>query len=481
MITTKLWISNRWVEADRTVELRNPHTKELLAHIGYASPEQAAKAIEAAADAFASFRTLQAYERAQILSRAADILLSRREEAAELIVKEAAKPIQAARAELDRTIVTYRFAADAAKQLSSETVQMDAAPRGENRHAYMRRQPIGVVSAITPFNFPFNLVAHKVGPAIAGGNTIVLKPAEKTPLSALFLAEVFKEAGLPAGVLQIIPGDGRELSDVLTRHNQVSYVTFTGSPRVGKVIRANAGLRKVTLELGSNSPLLIDEGFSEKELQWIAEQSAVGAFTYNGQVCISIQRIYVHSSLYESFVRRLTEKANQLRIGDPMDEETDITALIDTNACNRLEQWVSEAKQAGANIRCGGTFMGQIMQPTVLTDVPSSANIHCEEVFGPVVTITSFDSWEEAIRLANDSKYGLNAGAFTKNIEHAFAAVEQLESGAVLINDIPTFRLDHMPYGGVKQSGVGREGIRYAMEEMTELKLVSFRTKLFED
>ncbi len=481
MKQTKLWMADKWVEPDRYVPLNNPHTGEVIAEIGYASVKQAKEAIETAATSFESFRDTPIYERADILFKVAQIIGERKEEAAQIIAKESAKPIKAARNEIDRTVQTYQLSAEAAKNMHGEVIPMDAVPHGENHTAYVVRHPLGVVSAITPFNFPFNLVAHKVGPSIAAGNAMVLKPAEKTPLSSLFLAEVFQEAGLPAGVLNIIPGDGKELSEVLTTHEKVSFITFTGSPRVGKLIRAQAGLRKVTLELGSNSPLLIDQGFSEADLDKIAQQTTTGAFSYNGQVCISIQRIYVHTSLFEPFVQRLVTHVKGLKIGDPMEEDTDISALINEDSAKRLKSWVEQAVGAGAKIRVGGTFDKTIMYPTVLTDVPREAELNDQEAFGPVVSVTPFEKWEDAIRMANDSKFGLNAGAFTKDIQRALKAAKELQTGGVLINEIPTFRVDQMPYGGVKESGVGREGVRYAMEDMMDLKLVSFKTGVYEE
>ncbi len=481
MRQTQLWIAGRWVDAQRLVRLDNPHTGEAIAEIGYASAAQAGLAVEAAARAFESFRETPIHERAAILYRVAQIVEQRAEEAARIIAEEAAKPMKAARAEIRRTVQTYELSAEAAKNLYGEVIPMDAAPRGEDHTAYVVRCPLGVVSAITPFNFPFNLVAHKVGPAIAAGNAIVLKPAEKTPLSSLFLADVFREAGLPPGVLNIIPGDGKELGDVLTTHEQVAFITFTGSPRVGKIIRAQAGLRKVTLELGSNSPLLVDRGFGPRDLDRIAAETAKGAFAYNGQVCISIQRVYVHSSVYEEFVRCLTQHASRLKIGNPLDEDTDISALINGDSADRLKAWLDRAVAGGATVRCGGTFDGHIMHPTVLTDVSADAELNCEEAFGPVVTVAPFEAWEDAIQMANRSKFGLNAGAFTKDIQRAFQAAKQIQSGGVLINEIPTFRVDQMPYGGVKESGVGREGVRYAMEDMMDLKLISFRTGFYEE
>lgn len=476
---TKLWVNGEWVVGTRSETLVNPHTGKPLAEVGYASPEQAKQAIEVAAKAFVSFRTVPAHERARILRSVADALANRREEAARLIAQEAAKPITAARIEVDRTIQTYLFSAEAARDIRGETIPMDAAPRGEHHTAFTKKCPIGVVSAITPFNFPMNLVAHKVGPAIAAGNTVVLKPAEQTPLSGLLLAELFADAGLPSGVLNIIPGSGAELGEVLTTHKDVSFVTFTGSPRVGKLIRAQAGLRKVTLELGSNSPLLIDEGFSSSELDRIAKEATSGAFSYNGQVCISIQRIYVMKGVYEAFVSRLVAYASTLKVGNPLDEQTDISALVNQAAANRLQAWIQHAVASGARIELGGTFEGNVLCPTVLSGVPNDAELNCEEAFGPVVSVTPVESWDEAIKRANNSKFGLNAGAFTKDVERAFQAAEEIEAGGVLINQIPTYRVDHMPYGGIKDSGIGREGVKFAMEDMMDIKLILFRTNVY--
>lgn len=477
--TTQLWVDGAWLDAAQTVPLNNPYTGERIANVGYASVEQATRAIDAAHRAFQTFHTRAAHERADILYRAAELLTARKEEAARIIALEAAKPIQAARGEIARTIATYRFAAEAAKDIHGETIPMDAAPRGENHVAFIQWKPVGVVTAITPFNFPFNLVAHKVGPAIAAGNTIVLKPAEKTPLSALFLAELFTEAGLPNGVLNIIPGDGKELSEILTTHPQVAFVTFTGSPRVGHLIRQQAGFRKVTLELGSNAPLIIDEGMNTADLDKITSETVTGAFSYSGQVCISIQRVYVHNSLYDLFVEQLVTKARALCVGDPLAEDTDVSSLINPEAAVRLKGWLENAVARGAKIRTGGRVDCSIMQPSVLTDVPADVELNCEEAFGPVVLVQPFESFERAIEAANQSKFGLNAGVFTKSIERAMYAADAIESGAVLINETPTFRVDHMPYGGVKESGVGREGVRYAMYDMMEQKFVSIRTGVF--
>lgn len=466
-----LWIGGRWQEGKQYEPLVAPHSGSKIAEVAMAQPEEAVQAIEAAHEAFQTFKKMPAYERAQILSKAASILHENAETCAKLIAEEAAKPIRAAREEMKRTVQTYQFAAEAAKSIHGEQIPMDAAQGGVNRIGFTMRVPLGVVAAITPFNFPFNLAAHKVGPAIAAGNAIVLKPAEQTPLSALYLAEVFQQAGLPDGVLNIIPGRGEVLSEALTTHPHVKKVTFTGSPEVGKQIKKQAGLRKVTLELGSNSPLIVDEGAS---IDAIIDRCVQGAFVYNGQVCISVQRIYVHESLYASYVEMFVARTKQLKCGSPFEEDTDITTVISDQALQRLQSWLDEAVHAGAVIECGGEADGRMMQPVVLTNVPHDAKVVQREIFGPIAVIFPFKTLDEAIALANDSRYGLNAGIYTNRLDHAMRAMQELEAGGIIINDIPTFRIDNMPYGGWKDSGVGREGVRCAVEEMTELKFVSF-------
>ncbi|MGO0062986.1 aldehyde dehydrogenase family protein [Brevibacillus fluminis] len=466
-----LWIKGKWEEGTRYEPLHAPQTGEVIAEIAQATEAEAKRAIEVAHEAFQQFRWMPAHQRAGILMKAVQLLEAKKEEAAQIIATEAAKPIKAARTELIRTIQTYQFAAEEAKRIYGERIPMDAAIGGEDRIGFTMRVPMGVVSAITPFNFPFNLVAHKVGPAIAAGNAIVLKPAEKTPLSSLFLAELFQEAGLPDGVLNIVTGFGPDLGPVLNTHPHVKNITFTGSPRVGKEIRKLAEFRKVTLELGSNSALIIDEGV---DVGAIIGRVVEGAFSYNGQVCISIQRIYVHRSLYQPFLEQLVERTKQLVIGSPYDEKTDITAVITKDSLDRLSSWIAEGVQAGAKVVYGGTVDGQVMTPAILTDVPHQAKLIQEEVFGPIVSVRPFDQLEEAVGWVNDSRYGLNAGVYTPDLNHAFYCVNHIETGGVLINDIPTYRLDHMPYGGIKDSGTGREGVKFALMDMMEEKFVSF-------
>ncbi|KJE28169.1 acyl-CoA reductase family protein [Geobacillus kaustophilus] len=467
----KLYINGEWREAKSYTELKSPYSRETIAEIPVATEQEVDEAIAAAYAARQTMAAMPAYERAAILERVVEQLKARQEEAAKLIALEAAKPITTARGEVARTIQTYKFAAEEAKRIHGETLPLDAAPGGENRIALTVREPIGVIGAITPFNFPMNLVAHKLGPAIASGNTVVLKPASQTPLSAYFIAELFERAGLPKGALNVVTGSGRTVGDKIVTDPRISMITFTGSPEVGIGIRNKAGLKRVTLELGSNSAVIVDE---HVDIDRIIPRCVFGAFTFQGQVCISLQRVYVHEKRYDEFVEKFVAAAKQLKTGDPLDPNTDVSALITPNDVDRALSWIEEAKQSGANVVLGGERDGNILFPTVILDAEPTMKVSCQEVFAPIVLINRVRSIDEAIELVNDSRYGLQAGIYTDNVHTAWKAAKQLHVGGVLINDIPTFRVDHMPYGGVKESGFGREGIRYAIEEMTELKLIIF-------
>jgi acyl-CoA reductase-like NAD-dependent aldehyde dehydrogenase len=467
-----LFINGEWVEAKVYRPLFSPYSGEQIAEIAFADNEEVDFAIAAAEKARPIMANMPAHQRADILEKLVKLLEEKMDECVRLIVLEAAKPWKTAKAEVDRTMMTYKFAAEEARRIHGETIPMDAAPGGEDRIAFTIRQPLGVVAAITPFNFPMNLVAHKVGPAIAAGNTIVLKPATQTPLTALFLAELLQEAGLPAGVLNVVTGSGSIVGEQLIQDERVKVITFTGSPAVGIGIRNKAGLKKVTLELGSNSALIVDKGV---DVDAIIPRAVTGAFTFSGQVCISLQRAYVHEEIFDEFVEKFVTQTKTLRLGNPLDPETDISALISPNDVERSLQWIEEAKQLGATVAIGGGREGNILKPTVLLNVDPQAKVSCQEVFAPIVIINKVSSFDEAIRYVNDSRYGLQAGIYTSNITTALDAAETLEVGGVMINDIPTFRVDHMPYGGVKESGVGREGLKYAIEEMTEMKLICIK------
>ena len=473
METWKLWINGQWKDAARTYELKSPYSQEAIATVAKAGEEDVKQAIAGAHEAFLEFRKWPAYERAELLYRAVDLIEARKEELAQLLVKEAGKPIKTARGEIDRTIATYQFSAEAAKSLSGETVPMDAAPGVTDRIGWTKREALGVVAAITPFNFPSNLVAHKLGPAFAVGNTVVLKPATQTPLSSLALAEIFQEAGLPDGALQIVTGSGSELSDSLITNDFVMKVTFTGSVPVGLDIKSKVGLKKLTLELGSNSALIVEP---DVPLEKIMPRAVTGAFGFAGQVCISLQRVYVHDDIYDEFVDQFVAETEKLQIGDPADEATDVGSMIHPGEADRAMEWIEEAKKAGATVRIGGKRIQNGIAPTVMTDVTPDMNIVCMEVFAPIVTIMKYSDLDEAIDFVNDSDYGLNAGIYTRDIESAMKAADEIEAGAVIINDIPTFRTDNMPYGGVKMSGYGREGVKYAIDGMTELKFITVKT-----
>ncbi len=467
-----LWINGENVTVEKYRPLLNPYNGEKIAEVAEASEKDVIKAIDAAAGAAMAMAEMEAYKRADILRKVAEFIQEEREECARLIAMESSKPLKIARGEVDRTVMTYTFASEEARRINGETIPLDAAPGGEGRVAYTVKEPLGVIAAITPFNFPMNLVAHKVGPAIAAGNTVVLKPASQTPLSAYKIASYFQKAGLPAGALNVVTGSGKSVGDVLIADERVKKITFTGSPAVGQYIRENAGLKRVTLELGSNSALIVDEG---TDLKKVMPRIVTGAFSNQGQVCISIQRIFVHESIADEFVTLFIEEAGSLKVGDPLDEQTDIAAMISANDVTRAKSWIQEAVDNGAELIYGGESEQQVLNPTVLLDAKQTDKISCEEVFAPVVHINTFEDFDKAISQVNESQFGLQAGVYTNDLQKGFKAAKALHVGGVMINDIPTFRVDHMPYGGVKMSGTGREGIKYAVEEMTELKLVSFK------
>ncbi|MGK7376898.1 aldehyde dehydrogenase family protein [Planococcus sp. 1R117A] len=464
-----LWINGKKVETKTHAPLYSPYSGEEIAQIAIADKEWVEQAIGAAYQARGTMAAMPAYRRAEILEKVVEILKDRAEEAAMIIACESSKPIMFARAEVDRTIETYKFSAEEAKRITGETIPFDAAKGGVGRVGYTTREPIGVIGAITPFNFPFNLVAHKVGPAIAAGNTVVLKPASQTPLSALFIAEVFDEAGLPAGALNVVTGPGGIVGDAIVESERVSMVTFTGSPGVGIGIRNKAGLKKTTLELGSNSALIIDKGV---EIDQIIDRCIMGAFSNQGQVCISIQRIYAHADVYDEFLEKFTEAAKKLKIGNPLEDDTYVSAMISKRESERITSWIEETKEGSAVLASGGEIQDGILKPTIITGASSELNVCCQEAFAPVVVVNKVDNVDQAIEQVNDSRFGLQAGIYTNNVSNALSASQKLHVGAVIINDVPTYRVDQMPYGGVKESGTGREGIKYAVEEMTEMKLV---------
>src|SRR5918996_5802910 len=456
------------VEAE-ALAVRSPYDGSELGRVpacGRAEVDRAVTAARAVLDA----GPLPAWRRAEILDRAAGLLDDRTEEMARIIAAEAAKPIKTARIEATRAVSTFTFAAAEARRLSGEMVPLEAADVGEGKLAFTLRVPIGVVGAISPFNFPLNLVAHKLAPAIAAGCPVVLKPASQTPLSAIALANLLlDEAGLPPGWLSVVTGKGSVVGEGLVQHPGIAMITFTGSPEVGWEIRAKAARKKVSLELGNNSPVVIEP---DGDWETAAKKIAVAGFSHAGQSCISTQRIYVHSSVADAFTDRLVALVEKLVVGDPMDEATDVSSLISEGDRDRVRSWIEEAEAGGAKVLAGGEVRNGVLAPTVITGARPGMKVCSEEVFGPVVAIATYDQVDDALALANDTRYGLQAAIFTASLPVALRAARELDFGGVLINEVPTWRADQMPYGGVRDSGNTREGPHYAVEEMTERRLV---------
>jgi acyl-CoA reductase-like NAD-dependent aldehyde dehydrogenase len=467
----KLLIGGDWVETGEWLEVRSPYSGEVVGRIPRGGAAEAERAVDAAAEAMRE--PLPAHKRAEILVRVAGYLGKRHEEAARTISEEAGKPLKAARVEASRAMSTYTMAAVEARKLAGEVVPMDASQAGEGKLAFTLRVPIGVVGAISPFNFPLNLVAHKIAPALAAGCAVVLKPASQTPLSALFLAELETEAGLPPGWLNVVAGSSSEIGDVLLGDDRVAAITFTGSGQVGWQLKQRAPRKRVSLELGNATPVIVE---ADADLDEAATKLAANAFSFAGQSCISVQRVYVQRSAYDGFLERFLPRVEALKTGDPADEDTDVGQVIDEDARERILAWIDEAREAGGEILAGGDLEGELIRPTVIANPPADAKVSCEEVFGPVCTVTPYDGIDEAIALANSTPYGLQAGIFTANVRTALRAAQELEFGGVTVNEAPTFRADQMPYGGVKASGNTREGPAYAVRELTEERLVVLQT-----
>ncbi len=460
----RLLIGAEWVETGEWLDVRSPYSGELVGRVAKAGAAETRRAIDAAEQAMRE--PLPAHKRAEILVRVAGALGRRHDEVARLISAEAGKPMKAARVEAQRAMSTYTFAAVEARKLSGEMVPMDAAQAGEGKLAFTLRLPIGVVGAISPFNFPLNLVAHKIAPALAAGCAVVLKPASQTPLSALFLAELEEEAGLPPGWLNVLVGPAPEIGDVLVDDERVKLITFTGSSGVGWKLKERAPKKRVNLELGNATPVIVA---GDADVSTAAAKVSQNAFAFAGQSCISVQRVYVERSAYDEFVRQLLPLVEALNVGDPADEDTDVGPVIDEDARERILAWI---KKSSGQVLTGGDLVGELIRPTVIANPGRQDEVSCEEVFGPVCTVTAVDSIDEAIELANGTRYGLQAGIFTATLANALRAAQELEFGGVTVNEAPTFRADQMPYGGVKDSGNTREGPHYAVRELTEERLV---------
>ncbi len=458
--------------SDSPLTVRIPYDGEPLATVFAASEDHLRLAVEHAERASAVMREMTRAERAAILLRAHALLGERRELFARTIASESGKPLREARAEVERALSTLFFSAEEAHRLAGEEVPMDAAPAGAGRMAMFIREPIGVIAAITPFNFPLNLSMHKIGPALAAGNAVIHKPASATPVTALLLARLFLDAGLPPGALNVVTGPGGAVGDFLVEHPDIRMVTFTGSAEVGLRIRSRAGMKRVTLELGNNSAVIV---CADADLEDAVSRCVPGAYANSGQVCISVQRIFAEEAVHGDFVSRFAARAAELSIGHPLEESAAVTSLITEAEAQRVTAWIGEAIQAGAKLVTGGGRDRATVQPAVLADVPPQTRIFAQEAFGPVAGINRFRELDEAIAAVNDSPYGLQASIFTRDISKAFRAARRVHVGGFLINDVPQLRVDQMPYGGVKLSGTGREGPRYAIEEMTEIKLISWR------
>lgn len=466
--TQGFYLQGKWIEEGTPVEIHAPYDGTPIALVYQATREHAEKATRAATKAFGSTRRLPAFERQRVLRAIAQHITNRKDEFARTLAQEAGKPLKAARTEVERAIFTFTVAAEETTRIPGEFLSLDWQQFTVGRWGIVRRFPVGPVAGITPFNFPLNLVAHKVAPAIASGCPIILKPAPQTPLSSFLLAEAVEQAGLPDGAFNVLPLSNED-AGLLVTDERIKLISFTGSVPVGWDIKRRAGKKKVVLELGGNAAVIVH---SDADLAYAAERCIFGGFAYAGQTCISVQRILVEHSVYGRFTDLLVEGVKKLQVGDPLDEKTDVGPLIRESDAMRTIDWIDEAVRAGARILCGGHRRGLVVEPTILTGTKPDMKVNCQEIFGPVVTVEPYKDFDQAVRQVNNSSFGLQAGIFTRDAKLLFQAYDELEVGGLIAGDVPSFRVDHMPYGGVKDSGLGREGLRYAIEEMTEPKLL---------
>jgi glyceraldehyde-3-phosphate dehydrogenase (NADP+) len=464
-----IYLAGRWVDSPDRLEVANPADPRQPAGTTYnATAEQYEEAVTAAVAAFEATRVLPAYERGRALREISAGIKARREELGRLISLESGKPIRDALVEVDRATLTFRLGAEEAERMIGEVIPLDLMASSKGRVGLTRRFPIGPVAAISPFNFPLNLAAHKLAPAIAAGCSIVLKPPSKDPLTMLTVAEIVDGVGLPAGAVSILPMT-RELGDRMVADDRFKLLTFTGSPSVGWRMKERAGKKKVVLELGGNAGVIVDR---DADLDWAVKRILVGAFSYAGQVCISVQRMYLHEAIREAFLEKFLAAVATLKMGDPLEPASDLGPMVDANAAGRTQRWVDEAVALGGKVLAGGHAKGTFFEPTVLSDVPLEAQVCSNEAFAPLVVVFPFSDFEDAIKQVNDSFFGLQTGVFTNNLANAWQGFSELEVGGVIVNDVPTYRIDHMPYGGVKDSGLGREGLRWAIDDMTEIRIM---------
>jgi acyl-CoA reductase-like NAD-dependent aldehyde dehydrogenase len=466
-------VGGETVRTGKTFDVHNPYDGALVATVHYAGPAEIERAIADAERAFAVTRKIPTWKREATLVAIGVAIARRREELAQVIALEAGKPIRTARLEVDRASFAFRVAAEETKRIHGEILSLDWLPGTENREAHIRRVPLGPIAGITPFNFPLMLVAHKIAPAMAAGNPVIIRPGERTPVSALMLGQMVLDAGWPKDAHAVIPCTIPDTA-LLVEDERIKLLSFTGSPVVGWGLKGRVGRKRITLELGGNAAVIVHQ---DADLSYAAERVAFGGFSYAGQSCISAQRIYVHDAVYDAFAADLVRRTRALKAGDPLLEDTDVGPVIDSVAADRIEEWLDEAKAAGAKVLTGGTRRGRVWEPTVIEGAPPNARVNCKEVFAPLVSLMRYTDVHDAIRSANAGDFGLQAGIFTHDERVITAAIDGIEAGGIMINDSSTFRVDHMPYGGVKQSGFGREGLRYAIEEMTEMKLVAYNRR----
>ena len=467
----RMYIAGQWTEAQDTIEVLNPFDGSLVDTVPHAGPKEVDQALESATRGARIMAELPAYERYSTLMKTAGLLRENQEDFARLISRESGKALWESRFEVVRAAETVELSAEEAKRIRGETIPLDAASGGQGKFGFTLRVPCGVVVAISPFNFPLNLLCHKVGPALAAGNAVIAKPPTDTPLTALRFTELLLEAGLPPEGIQCVTGPGGSVGEQLCADPRVRKISFTGSPSVGERICQVAGIKKVTMELGSNSPLII---MPDADLEQVARATAATGYALAGQVCISTQRVLVNDQVYEDFLDLLRPEVEAIVTGNPLEEQTKMGPMIRESDAIRVEGWINEALSSGARLITGGSRHGNLVSPTVVADVDAKQRISCDELFGPAVAVTRFKDIDQAIALANDSKYGLSAGIFTRNLDWAMKFVREVHSGNLMVNWGPQWRVDLMPYGGLKQSGFGKEGPRYAVEEMTELKMVVF-------
>ena len=465
----KIYLAGQWVDSPDRLEVANPADPANPAGATYNATEaQYEEAVTAAVAAFEQTRVLPAYERGRALREISAGIKARREELGRTISLEAGKPIRDALVEVDRAVLTFRLGAEEAERMTGEMIPLDLMASSKGRVGITRRFAIGPVAAISPFNFPLNLAAHKLAPAIAAGCSIVLKPPSKDPLTMLTVAEIVDGVGLPAGAVSILPMT-REIGDRMVADDRFKLLTFTGSPSVGWRMKERAGKKKVVLELGGNAGVIVDKS---ADLDWAVRRTLIGAFAYAGQVCISVQRIFLHEDIREAFLARFVEGVKALKLGDPLQPDTDVGPMVDDGQAQRTQRWVDEAVQLGGKILVGGKADGAFFAPTVLENVPVEAQVCSNEAFAPLAVVFGFSDFEDAVRQVNDSSFGLQTGVFTNDLANAWHGFNELEVGGVIVNDIPTYRIDHMPYGGVKDSGLGREGLRWAIDDMTEIRIM---------